>query len=139
MTYLEKIKQENPDWDDDTIRDYVNNECPNFDSPCPMDYKPLVDCKYCWNREIPGTETINEREEKKMETTTTKKTKAQLLEEIADLKKQVEHMNRYKQYEECATDFAAMRKAFENEGFSHEEAFALMKLMVESAAKMARH
>lgn len=138
MTYLEKLKRGNPDWDDDAIRNYVDNECPNFDGPCPMDYKPLVDCKYCWNREIPETEN-NEREEKKMETTTTKKTKAQLLEEIAGLKKQLVHMDRYKQYEECATDFAAMRKAFENEGFSREEAFDLMKLMVENAAKMARH
>lgn len=145
MTYLEKLKQDNPDWDDDAIRTYAETECPGpyfCSSDCPDGYVPLTDCHACWTNEIPETET-NEREEKNMENTTpatysTRKTKAELLEEIAALKKQVEHLDRYKKYEECANEMAAMRDSFVTAGFTRDEAFAMTKVMIENAVKMAQ-
>lgn len=157
MTYLEKFKQEHPEesimpdglpifcphayWPEHEYDDRINELCCGRNTHNPV-------CSECWNREIPGTEPVNktennEREEKKMENTvpaiySTRKTKAQLLEEIADLKKELAQMERYKQYEECAGEMAAMRESFEKAGFTREEAFEMVKLMIENAVKMAR-
>lgn len=141
MTHLEKLKKTHPNWDEGDIREYVDNECPgpyDHSVDCPDNCRPLIDCDKCWNQEIPETET-NEREETKMETTaTTRKTKAELLEDIVALKKQIEHLDRYKKYEECADELSAMRKAFVNSGFSEEEAFKLVIEMLRTAPKMAK-
>lgn len=89
-------------------------------------------CTQCWEREIP----------EEAPKPTTKKTKAQLLNEIADLNKEVERLNeeaerleRYAQYEEGAGEIYAMQKAFENSGFTRTEAFALVRDMVSSTFK----
>lgn len=143
MTYLEKLKQDHPDWDDDTIRTYAETECPGpyfRSSDCPDGYVPLTDCYACWTNEIPKTETTNEREENTMNESipTTKKTKAELLNDINTLKKQIEHLDHYKKYEECADELSAMRKAFVSSGFSEEEAFKLVIEMLRTAPKMAK-
>lgn len=141
MTYLEKLKQDHPNWDDEEIRRYIEDECPQpYKSPagCPDGLKPLIDCKECWNREIPETEN-NEREETKMETTaTTRKTKAELLQDIAELKKEVEKLDRYKKYEEAANEIAAMCESFVTAGFTREEAFKMTTVMIQTASKMPR-
>ena len=68
--------------------------------------------------------------------TTIKKTKAQLVEELDQLKertaaveKQLKNMDRYKQYEECADDIKVMHTALMNSGFTDEQAFDLIKTM----------
>lgn len=65
------------------------------------------------------------------------KTKAELMEEIKtknneikDLKNEIEKLERYKQYEDMANEFGAMREAFVNSGFSKAEGFTMvMKTM----------
>lgn len=60
---------------------------------------------------------------------TTKKTKAELLDEIKELETQVKKLENYKQYEECADELKAVHTAFVNAGFSDEQAFDLLKTM----------
>lgn len=90
-------------------------------------------CRDCWNREIPGTEPTNkiEREENTMPT----KTKAELLEEIRNLKVQVENLSKYEQYEKGANDCYASMQAYINAGFTRQEAFELIKQFIENAGK----
>lgn len=131
MTFAEKARKEIPD------------RCLEIGRPggCPKDfgyekYPPCLNCNIscdaCWNREIPEA----------FQPKTTKKTKAQLLNEIADLNKEVERLNeetkrleRYAQYENAANEVYAMQKAFENSGFTREEAFKLISEMVSSTFK----
>lgn len=158
MTYLEKLKKERPEermmpdglpifcphayWPEHEYDSSINERCTGRDTHNPV-------CSVCWNREIPGTEPTNqtknnEREENTMNESTptpiisTRKTKAELLKDIADLKKQVEHLDQYKQLEKAADMTAAMCKSYENAGFSREEAFELTKIMIELAAKTGR-
>lgn len=143
MTYLAQFKQDHPDWDEDHILAYIDYNCPRTGLSCIHDTNGSPACRDCWNREIPEPKN-NEREENTMNESTptpiltTRKTKADLLKEIADLKKQVEHLDRYKQFEDAADTTAAMCKAYETAGFSREEAFELTKLMIELAAKTGR-
>ena len=147
MTYLDELKKGHPNWDEAQIRIHVLNDCPMIKGACPFPDEDMESCIRCWDREIPGTKPTNktennEREENNVNestpTPTTRKTKADLLKEIDDLKKQVEHLDRYKQFEDAADTTAAMCKSYENAGFSREEAFELTKLMIELAAKTGR-
>lgn len=72
-------------------------------------------------------------------TTNTKKTKTQLIEELeaakahaTALKKQIDNLERYKQYEECADEIKAMHTAFMNSGFTDEQAFDLIKTTMQA-------
>jgi hypothetical protein len=58
MTCLEKLKQMRPELDDDGIKGYVEEHCPdNFGIMGTPDHcDPYVTCDKCWNREIPGSE-----------------------------------------------------------------------------------
>ena len=74
-----------------------------------------------------------------------KKTKAELIEELekkeADiivLRKEIENLERYKQYEESANEMAALREAFRNSGFSVTESFEMVKLMVTTSVAMLK-
>lgn len=142
MTYLEKFKQEHPGKTLD--HKGLPKLCPvacGYEKECLCAKQPLT-CEDCWNREIPETET-NEREETKMENTTpaiysTRKTKAQLLEEIADLKKQLVDATQYEAYDECATQIAAMCRSFETAGFSRAEAIDIAKLLLSLGANMPK-
>lgn len=69
------------------------------------------------------------------------KTKAELMEEIKarndeikNLKKEIERLDRYKVYEESANELAAIRESYINAGFSKTEAFELSKMMMQLAA-----
>lgn len=62
MTCKEKLKELYPDYDS-AINHIINESCPDdFDLPDdPTDCAPLTDaCARCWDREIPGTETITD-------------------------------------------------------------------------------
>lgn len=150
MTYLDKYKEEHPN---DTVEsDGLPRMCPvgyGYEKTCHCSTDHGCPCEECWNREIPGTEPTdktenNERKENTMNESTptpilaTRKTKAELLKDIADLEKQVEHLDQYKQLEEAADMTAAMCKAYENAGFSREEAFELTKTMIVLSAKTGR-
>ena len=116
---------------------YIGNEYPGGCRNCPSAYGYLDDpdycgeldsrgCYECWNREIPETETVENIEEvnetMNNNTVTTKKTKAELLNEITDLKKELENLDKYRQYEQVADELAAMRDALMGKGFTREEA-----------------
>ena len=128
MTCREKLKMENPEY----VSDEYFGGC--FDCPINYGYLDYPDycgtdesdrCAQCWDREIPGTdpiENITEEKETMTNNTTTKKTKAELLNEIAALKKEVENLDKYRQYEQIADELAAMRDALMNKGFTREEA-----------------
>lgn len=80
-----------------------------------------------------------------MATTTTRKTKEMLLNEleaknaeIKDLKKELEKVERYKQYEETANEIAALRDSFINAGFTKAEANELLKMCLTNSIKMGR-
>ena len=149
MTYLDELKKEHPDWDEAQIQRHILNYCPKIKGACPFPGEDRESCVRCWNREIPGTEPTNktennEREENTMNESTptpilaTRKTKADFLKEIADLEKQVEHLDKHKQLEDAADMTAAMCRAYETAGFNHEEAFELTKIMIELSAKTGR-
>lgn len=139
MTYREKIAADAPD--------SLMEEAGGGVIGCPHDYNLgeedyfnertcINDCDACWNREYTKEQTEGEKE---MPTTkvTTKKTKAELLDEIKNLTKEVEKLERYKKYEDAASEIAAMHDAFINEGFTREEALSLINNMVSIAAGAA--
>lgn len=115
----------------------------NTSCPWKCEYEPRYDCSNvacndCWNREIPGTNNIDiSKGETKMEgKVTTRKTKAELLEEIAELKKQAERAGRYEKYDEGAAEIKAMCDSFINAGFNHDAAFQLTMKMIETVGKV---
>ena len=94
-------------------------------------------CSACWDQEIPGTE--NEKENETMITMeveapkTTKKNKAQLLEELENLKKELTKLEKYRKYDDTADELYAIMDSFTRAGFTREEAFTMMM----TAMKMA--
>lgn len=58
--------------------------------------------------------------------------------EIKELKKEAERLERYKEYEKGADELAAIRDSYINAGFSKTEAFEMTKLMLNLAAKTAK-
>ena len=149
MTCKEKLIQDHPYYDKWDVDDIIENYCPYHYGYLSRqtDIEPCdEDCEACWNQEIID-ETKNEKENKTMATTTTtntKKTKPQLIEEleaakanVTDLKKQIDNLERYKQYEECADEIKAMHTAFMNSGFTDEQAFDLIKTAMQSVAGAA--
>ena len=137
MTFAEKARKEHPELCDQELG-YPTNRCP---AGSDFRYEAYVvgacakndlTCKECWDREIP----------EEAPKPTTKKTKAQLLEELAELNKEIERLNeeakrleRYAQYENAANEIYAMQKAFENSGFTREEAFKLLMELVSATYK----
>lgn len=68
------------------------------------------------------------------------KTKAELMEEvkakndeIKNLKKEIEKLDRYKVYEDTADELAALRDSFVNAGFTKTEAFTMVRTMMQLA------
>ena len=58
--------------------------------------------------------------------------------EIKELKKEAERLERYKAYEKSADEVAAIRDSYVNAGFTKTEAFEMTKLMMNLAAKTAK-
>lgn len=138
MTFKEKWEMEHPG-ENLTIDDLA--------SCCPEDfgYEPAqnynthcqgLHCSVCWNREIPGTEPTNKIKNEKEKTNMTKN---ELLEQIADLKKEVEKLERYKQYETFAGEVGAMKKALVANGFTDDQAVELVKVAITGAAMMMKN
>lgn len=140
MTCKEKLIQDNPNLDKWNIDEIIDDCCPHHygyshdDRFCGENYS---DCTACWNQEV-----IEIKKENKPMTNTKKtKTKTQLIEEleaaktnVADLKKQIDNLEKYKQYEQCADEIKAMHTAFMNSGFTNEQAFDLIKTAMNSVA-----
>lgn len=123
MTCREKLAMEHPDLIDDVYAGGCAN-CPSsYDYLDKPDYcgKCVNDCYLCWNREIP------EETEKEKPMTNTKKTKAELLSEIAGLEKQLKDLEKYKEMQDCADDLKAVHNSLMNAGFSNEQAFEILK------------
>lgn len=96
---------------------------------CP--FETMGKCARCWDREIPGTE---EKENKNMKPTT-RRTKAELLEEIGQLKKELENVEKYRKYEECANELHAIMTSFIDAGFTREEAFTMLTTTMKALAR----
>lgn len=141
MTFREKLAMEHPDSVDPG---YVGG-CEGCPHGWGYEKYAFIDCgraepgknmcRKCWDRVIPGTEN-DEKENKTMENT--KKTKAELIEEINGLKKEVEKLDRYKKYEDAANEMAALKESFENAGFTKEQAFELVIETMKGAFKTLR-
>ncbi len=74
----------------------------------------------------------------------TKRTKAELIEEIKyanehihEMEAQIKNLERYKQYEDMANEMKAMHTAFMNSGFSDDQAFDMMKMLIKTVAPAA--
>lgn len=140
MTFREKLAMEHPDSVDPGYTGGCEG-CPHgwgYEEyayiNCNGGYLNKNRCRECWDRVIPGTE--NEKENKTMENT--KKTKAELIEEINGLKKEVEKLDRYKKYEETANEIAALKESFKNAGFTEEQAFELVITSMKGAFETLR-
>lgn len=95
------------------------------------------DCVACWERQCEKKITFEKGCEDKLEPMTTKKTKAELMEELEaanktkdDLEKQLTELEKYKTYRDCGDELKAVHTAFMDSGFSSEQAFSLMQTML---------
>lgn len=66
----------------------------------------------------------------------TRKTKQELLDEIAELKNQIKNMEKFETYKNMSDDMRLMYEAFKDSGFSDEQAFHLLTIAIQSAASM---
>lgn len=145
MTFKEKLMQDHPDWDEDSVNIWIIRSCPHNPMngaliACPKELKNgpnTVRCSQCWDREIPETET-NKKEKDIM--ATTRKTKDELCielkeaeEKIMELTKELNDAKERERLQESADKVAQMRDAFVNAGFSKEEAFKLVLISIEAA------
>lgn len=140
MTCKEKLIVDNPNCPEETIKQILAEQCPidryNVRPPKDEDGDEHCGgawCIDCWNQEVPGTTDIKKDKEKNM--ATTKKTKAQLMEElensentVKDLKKQLKDLEQYKVYQDAGAEMKAIHTAFMDAGFSDEQAFELIRL-----------
>lgn len=147
MTCIEKLAIEHPE---DINEDYFGG-C----AKCPSDYNYLGDPEYCknydisredrcytcWNRNIPETDSdtikLDETKKENDSMSNNKKTKAMLQEEVEQLyqelnekEKELAKFDKYKKYEEMANDLFAAMTAMKEAGFTHNEAFVLLKSAV---------
>ncbi len=70
------------------------------------------------------------------------KTKNELLEEIEkkneelkNLKAEVEKLEKYKKYDDCANEVRAMYQSFVNSGFSEEQSFEILTITLNNSTK----
>lgn len=129
MTFAEKARKEHPEACNLELG-YPASDCPHhygFEKGPAPGVCSTLSCRQCWNREIPE-EPVDEAKP-----TTTKKTKAQLLEEISNLKEEVARLERYSQYKQCADELYALYEAFKNAGFEADKAFDLTRATYENS------
>ena len=67
---------------------------------------------------------------------TTRKTKKELLEEIAELRKEVERIDQRREFEKSAEFLKMQYDAFVDAGFSDLDAFELLTTMIKAAGKV---
>ena len=147
MTYLEQFRIDHPkrlEYKDGEI-DYT------FGCPYHYEYEEYSECcpdkstcEQCWNREMPGTtfkdafDEINknviheiQKEEIKMEVT--RKTKKELLEEIAELKKEIERVDQRKQFEDGASALRMQYDSLIDAGFDAADAMTILITLIQAA------
>lgn len=58
MTCFEKLREIHPEWTDEKIRRFVEEECPDIENIARMPEwcDPFVNCDQCWNRDVPDTD-----------------------------------------------------------------------------------
>lgn len=66
----------------------------------------------------------------------TRKTKKELLEEIAELRKEVERIDQRREFEKIAESLKMQYDAFVDAGFSELDAFELLTTMIKAAGKV---
>ena len=66
----------------------------------------------------------------------TRKTKKELLEEIAELRKEVERIEQRREFEKSAETLKMQYDAFVNAGFSDLDAFELLTTMIKAFGKV---
>ena len=89
---------------------------------------------------VTATVALNNKKEKNM---ATKKTKAELEKELetikeskAELEKELKNLEKYKQYEDMAGEVHAIYMSFVHAGFSEEQAYDLLKTMIQNAGNI---
>ena len=134
MTCKEKLKIEHPD----KVSDRYLGGCYR----CPSSFGYLEDppycvklisvahvtdetCQECWDREIPSVENKEIGEKNMCELK--RKTKQELIEDIKEMRNDLERLERYEQYETGANEMRALLDSFINAGFTRQEAFDLLK------------
>lgn len=132
MTCREKWKNAYPELTFDVLNDhcpwhYGYLDEPDYCTPGP----DITICNRCWDREIPEE---TKEEEKPM---TTKKTKAELMEELeaankakTDLEKQLAELEKYKTYRTAGDELKAVHTAFMDAGFDSAQAMNLLTTMM---------
>ena len=55
--------------------------------------------------------------------------------DIANLHKEIDKLEKYKSYQDMADELKALHACFMNSGFNEEQAFALIKTLVENTMK----
>lgn len=56
-------------------------------------------------------------------------------EELKNLKAEVEKLEQYKKYDDCANEVRAMYQSFVNSGFSEEQAFEILTITLNNSTK----
>lgn len=137
MTCKEKLIADHPEWTKDDIEYNINTGCPSDYGYLPYPNKCIVEsstCLKCWNREIPEIDE-DENEEENIVTPTSRKTKAELLEEIEQLHKELEEIKNAELYQQGANQLKAMHAAYMIAGFTDEQSFELLLTMIRAGIK----
>jgi hypothetical protein len=133
MNYIEKLRQDYPDWDEFKIGYTVADKCPEeLGYPEDCDH----DCEHCWYKEFPSNEKLNDvKKENEITMTNPKKTKGQLIEELKEatekataLENEIKNLEKYKQYDDAANEIHAFYHSFVKAGFSEEQSYDLLKM-----------
>lgn len=138
MTCKEKFIKDHPDYSEKQLTSIFDNDCPGdygiMDDPHDEDGYPncYTVCADCWNREI--TET-DENKKENIIMPTTKKTKAELLEEIEQLHKELEEIKNAELYQQGANQLKVMHAAYMIAGFTDEQSFELLLTMIRAGIK----
>ena len=132
MTFREKYKLDHPENDASNVENSV--WCPydfRYEDGPPCTGVDGYGCAECWDREMPGTENDISKGEKEM--VETRKTKKELLEEIAELKKEIERVDQRKQFDDSASALKMQYDALVDAGFDPDRAFGLLMTMIQAA------
>lgn len=140
MTCREKLIADHPEWSEERIVNCIKILCPSDYGmeDCNEDACDEYQCDRCWDREIPETiDTVcldpkDATEKEKEDMPITRKTEAELVEEINALKKDLEEVKNVKQYEKWAIQIKAVHSALMNAGFTDTQAFELILTMIQT-------
>lgn len=127
MTFLEKFLAEHPD----KTASHALTDCPHrlgyegaeIEIGC---IHGALTCADCWNREMPETKNTEKENENMSTKQDFKPTEEELLEKIRRLNKDLDRLNRYKKYEDCANELKAALDAMMDAGFTREEAMSII-------------